>query len=163
MLPATSSLKASTYLPVKIPAQKWATTITRRPTPPPPPLLCRQLSKLMLKSYNVCSGKLELESRFPVDVASFLGLAHHNVTFRSTGESEFVSLLLDGNRTVYPIVKDSTSTADSIRFGSWRIFSPVGTYLCLFSSRDTVRGRGIAQCSPWRYYYTEANPSLAVV
>jgi hypothetical protein len=73
------------------------------------------MSKLVLKSFNICSGKLELESRFPVDVASFLGLGQHHVTFRSTGESEFVSLLLDGNRTVYPIVKDSTSSADSIR------------------------------------------------
>jgi hypothetical protein len=77
----------------------------------------RQQSKLVLRSYNICSGRLELESRFPVDVAAFLGLGQHNVAFRSTGESEFVSLLLDGNRTVYPIVKDSTASADSIR---WR-------------------------------------------
>ena len=73
------------------------------------------MSKLLLKSYNICSGKLELVSRFPVEVARFLGLGQHNVTFRSTRESKFVSLLLDGNRTVYPIVKDSTISADSIR------------------------------------------------
>jgi hypothetical protein len=81
------------------------------------PQMFRQQSKLVLRSYNICSGRLELESRFPVDVAAFLGLGQHNVAFRSTGESEFVSLLLDGNRTVYPIVKDSTASADSIR---WR-------------------------------------------
>ena len=85
----------------------------------------RQSNKLFLKSYNVCSGKIELESKFPVDVPSFMGLGANNISFRSTGESEFVSLLLDGNRTVYPIVKDSTSSADSIRDPIWLDLPPL--------------------------------------
>ena len=81
--------------------------------------------KLLLRSYNICSGKIELESKFPVDVPSFIGLGAKNISFNSTGESEFVSLLLDGNRTVYPIVKDCTSSADSIRDPAWLDLPPL--------------------------------------
>merc|ERR1719273_734821 len=35
--------------------------------------------------------------------------------FFTTGENEFVSVLLDGSSTVYPLVKDSTPTQDSIK------------------------------------------------
>ena len=85
----------------------------------------KQSGKLYLKSYNVCSGKIELESKFPVEVPNFMGLSAANISFSSTGESEFVSLLLDGNRTVYPIVKDSTSSADSIRDPIWLDLPPL--------------------------------------
>ena len=71
--------------------------------------------------------KIELESKFPVDVPSFLGHGARNISFNSTGESEFVSLLLDGNRTVYPLVKDSTTTADSIRDPMWLDLPPVSS------------------------------------
>ena len=56
-----------------------------------------------------------MDSKFPTDTASFLGLSPANIRFQSTGESEFVSLLLDGNKTVYPLIKDSTPSADSIK------------------------------------------------
>jgi len=44
----------------------------------------------------------------------------------STGETEFVSLLLDGNRTVYPLVKDSTPSADSIKDPLLLQLPPIG-------------------------------------
>ena len=88
-------------------------------------VVLKNAAKLVLRSYNICSGKIELESKFPVDIPSFLGLGAKNISFNSTGESEFVSLLLDGNRTVYPIVKDCTSTADSIRDPIWLDLPPV--------------------------------------
>lgn len=88
-------------------------------------LVIKQVPKLLLRSYNICSGKIELESKFPIDVPSFLGLGAKNVSFTSTGESEFVSLLLDGNRTVYPLVKDCTSSADRIRDPIWLDLPPL--------------------------------------
>ena len=53
------------------------------------------------------------------------GIEAANISFQSTGESQFVSLLLDGNRTVYPLVKDCTSSADSIRDPVWLDLPPV--------------------------------------
>ena len=72
-------------------------------------------NKLSHRVYNISTGKSEVDSKFPTDTASFLGLSPSNIRFQSTGESEFVSLLLDGNKTVYPLVKDSTPSADSIK------------------------------------------------
>merc|ERR1719341_2128574 len=88
-------------------------------------VVVKSQQKLLLRSYNICSGKIELESKFPVDVPSFTGLGSKNISFNSTGESEFVSLLLDGNRTVYPLVKDCTSSADSIRDPAWLDLPPL--------------------------------------
>ena len=64
---------------------------------------------------SLSTGKSEVDSKFPTDTASFLSLSPANIRFQSTGESEFVSLLLDGNKTVYPLIKDSTPSADSIK------------------------------------------------
>ena len=66
-----------------------------------------------------------MDSKFPTDTASFLGLSPSNIRFQSTGESEFVSLLLDGNKTVYPLVKDSTPSADSIKDPNWLDLMPI--------------------------------------
>ena len=88
-------------------------------------IVLKNASKLILRSYNICSGKIDLESKFPVDIPSFQGLGLKNISFNSTGESEFVSLLLDGNRTVYPLVKDCTSTAESIKDPMWLDLPPV--------------------------------------
>ena len=38
-----------------------------------------------------------------------------NIAFHTTGESEFVSILMDGNQAIYPLTKDSTPTQDSIK------------------------------------------------
>ncbi len=72
--------------------------------------------KLSHRIYNLSSGKIEVDSKFPTDSGAFCGLnPQANVSFVSTGESEFVSVLMDGNRTIYPLVKDSTPSADSIK------------------------------------------------
>ena len=88
-------------------------------------IVLKNSSKLLLRSYNICSGKIDVESKFPVDIPSFQGHGLKNISFNSTGESEFVSLLLDGNRTVYPLVKDCTSTAESIKDPMWLDLPPV--------------------------------------
>ena len=48
-----------------------------------------------------------------------------NIQFLNTGESEFVSVLLDGNRTVYPLVKDSTPTSESLKDPHWLDLPPM--------------------------------------
>ena len=90
-------------------------------------------------SPSLSTGKSEVDSKFPTDTASFLGLSPANIRFQSTGESEFVSLLLDGNKTVYPLIKDSTPSADSIKECGFRIsisFSPAldscFKYMCTY-------------------------------
>ena len=78
--------------------------------------IVRQGSKLSHKVFNVSSGKCEVDSKFLTDTNAFLGLdAANGIAFRSTGESEFVSLLTDGNSAIYPLVKDSTPNADCVR------------------------------------------------
>ena len=70
---------------------------------------------------------MEVDSKFPTETNAFLGLdPAKNVQFHSTGETEFVSLLLDGNRTVYPLAKDSTPSADSIKDPQWVDLPPIG-------------------------------------
>ena len=73
-------------------------------------------SRLSHRVYNLSTGKVEVDSKFPTDVSAFLGLnPGSNISFHSTGESEFVSMLMDGNQTIYPLVKDQTPSADSIK------------------------------------------------
>ena len=78
------------------------------------------------KVFNLSTGKVEVDSKFPTDTPSFLGLSQSNIRFQSTGESEFVSILMDGNKTVYPMVKDSTPSADSIKDPHWLDLLPIG-------------------------------------
>ena len=75
-------------------------------------------NKLSHRVYNLSSGKVEVDSKLPTNVAAFMGLQPlemENMKFYTTGENEFVSVLLDGSSTVYPLVKDSTPTGDSIK------------------------------------------------
>ena len=73
-------------------------------------------TRLSHRVYNLSSGKIEIDSKFPTNAGAFLGLnPTDNIKFHSTGESEFVSILMDGNQTVYPLVKDQTPSADSIK------------------------------------------------
>ena len=77
--------------------------------------------------FNISTGNVEIDSKFPTETNAFLGLdPAKNVQFHSTGETEFVSLLLDGNRTVYPLAKDSTPSADSIKDPQWVDLPPIG-------------------------------------
>ncbi|QQP50782.1 Uncharacterized protein FKW44_011906, partial [Caligus rogercresseyi] len=81
--------------------------------------------RLSHKLYNISSGKVEVDSKFLTDTNAFIGLDQNNISFRSTGESEFVSILTDGNCTVYSLVKDSTPSADSIRDPYWLDLPPI--------------------------------------
>uniref|UniRef100_A0A0K2U4A3 E3 ubiquitin-protein ligase UBR5 n=1 Tax=Lepeophtheirus salmonis TaxID=72036 RepID=A0A0K2U4A3_LEPSM len=81
--------------------------------------------RLSHKLYNLSSGKTEVDSKFLTDTNAFIGLDSNNITFKSTGESEFVSILTDGNCTVYSLVKDSTPSADSIRDPYWLDLPPI--------------------------------------
>ena len=66
--------------------------------------------------YNLSSGKIEVDSKFPTHIGAFMGLnPGANIAFHTTGESEFVSILMDGNQAIYPLTKDSTPTQDSIK------------------------------------------------
>ena len=83
--------------------------------------------KTCYRIYNISTGKTEIDSKFPTDTQAFLGLdPTNNIRFYSTGEPEFASLLLDGNRTIYPLVKDSTPSADSIKDPHWLDLPPIG-------------------------------------
>ena len=83
--------------------------------------------KTCYRLFNISTGKTEIDSKFPTDTNAFLGLDPiNNIRFHSTGESEFVSLLMDGNRTIYPLVKDSTPSADSIKDPHWLDLPPIG-------------------------------------
>ena len=83
--------------------------------------------KTCYRIFNISTGKTEIDSKFPTDTQAFLGLdPTNNIRFFSTGEPEFVSLLLDGNRTIYPLVKDSTPSADSIKDPHWLDLPPIG-------------------------------------
>ena len=82
--------------------------------------------KTCYRLFNVSTGKQELDSKFPTDTQAFLGLdATNNIKFLNTGESEFVSILLDGNRTVYPLVKDSTPQSESLKDPQWLDLPPL--------------------------------------
>ena len=83
--------------------------------------------KTCYRIFNISTGKTEIDSKFPTDTQAFLGLDPiNNIRFYSTGEPEFASLLLDGNRTIYPLVKDSTPSADSIKDPHWLDLPPIG-------------------------------------
>ena len=83
--------------------------------------------KTCYRIFNISTGKTEIDSKFPTDTQAFLGLdPTNNIRFYSTGEPEFASLLLDGNRTIYPLVKDSTPTSDSIKDPHWLDLPPIG-------------------------------------
>jgi hypothetical protein len=84
-------------------------------------------SKMFHRMFNISTGNVEVDSKFPTETGAFLGLdPAKNVLFHSTGETEFVSLLLDGNRTIYPLAKDSTPSADSIKDPQWVDLPPIG-------------------------------------
>jgi len=62
--------------------------------------------KLIWKSYNLSTGKGETESGFPTDTSAFLGIDPNLISLNCTCDNEFMSILRDGNGTMYPLVKD---------------------------------------------------------
>jgi E3 ubiquitin-protein ligase EDD1 len=67
--------------------------------------IVRDGKKLLFKSYNL-QGKPELESVFPSDTGAFLGIDPGLISLNCSSENEFMSILRDGNGTIYPLVKD---------------------------------------------------------
>jgi len=84
--------------------------------------------RMALRIFNLNSGKIESESRFPTVTKAFVGgngNGCNNVRFRSTGENETVSMLVDGNSTVYPVVRDSTPSGETIKNPHWLDLTPI--------------------------------------
>lgn len=68
--------------------------------------IARDGKKLMFKSYNLHTGKAEIESTFPSDTGAFLGIDPGLISLNCSSDNEFMSILRDGNGTIYPLVKD---------------------------------------------------------
>ncbi|XP_001947833.2 E3 ubiquitin-protein ligase UBR5 isoform X3 [Acyrthosiphon pisum] len=80
-------------------------------------------SKISYIKFNVTSGKIEQDSPFPVDASALIGLNPDNMQIICTAESkDNICILRDGNRTIYPLAKDST---DSMREPQWLDLGPV--------------------------------------
>lgn len=79
-------------------------------------------TKLSYTLYNLSSGRVEQEHAFPSDTTAFLGQDPSNVSLTSAGECDSVVLLRDGNRTLYPLARDSL---DAIRDPHWLDLPPV--------------------------------------
>ncbi|XP_050433400.1 E3 ubiquitin-protein ligase UBR5 isoform X2 [Adelges cooleyi] len=79
--------------------------------------------KISYVKFNVTSGKIEQDSPFPVDSTALIGLSPDNMQILCTAESkDNICILRDGNRTIYPLAKDST---DSMREPQWLDLGPV--------------------------------------
>ncbi|XP_022162661.1 E3 ubiquitin-protein ligase UBR5 isoform X3 [Myzus persicae] len=80
-------------------------------------------SKISYIKFNVTSGKIEQDCPFPVDASALIGLNPDNMQIICTAESkDNICILRDGNRTIYPLAKDST---DSMREPQWLDLGPV--------------------------------------
>lgn len=79
-------------------------------------------NKLSYTLYNLSSGRVEQEHAFPSDTGAFMGQDANNVCLTSAGEGESIVLLRDGNRTLYPLARDSL---DAIRDPHWLDLPPV--------------------------------------
>ncbi|XP_025408185.1 E3 ubiquitin-protein ligase UBR5 isoform X3 [Sipha flava] len=80
-------------------------------------------SKISYVKFNITSGKIEQDSPFPVDASALIGLSPDNMQILCTAESkDNICILRDGNRTIYPLAKDST---DSMREPQWLDLGPV--------------------------------------
>jgi E3 ubiquitin-protein ligase EDD1 len=70
-------------------------------------------SQLKYTIYNLSTGKAEYESNIPTDYTSFMGLnVGRNIGLFNTGDGDALTLLRDGNGTIYPLSRDCL---DSIR------------------------------------------------
>ncbi|XP_077488259.1 E3 ubiquitin-protein ligase hyd isoform X5 [Amblyomma americanum] len=72
--------------------------------------------------YNIVTGRAEQDSPFPTYLQSFLGLDQRQVSLSISGENEVLTVLRDGNSTIYPLAKDCV---ESIRDPQWLDLPPV--------------------------------------
>ncbi|UYV60139.1 UBR5 [Cordylochernes scorpioides] len=87
---------------------------------------------------NLTSGKIEQDSVFPTDTQSFLGQDAKLVSLNICGENETLTMLRDGNSTIYPLAKDC---ADSVRDPAWLDLPPARALgLGVHSLRDAPSG-----------------------
>lgn len=66
----------------------------------------RDGKKLSFKSFNLHTGKPEVESIFPSDTSAFMGVDSSLISLNCSSDNDFMSILRDGNGTLYPLVKD---------------------------------------------------------
>lgn len=79
-------------------------------------------TKLHYSVFNL-NGRQEQDSVFPTDTNAFLGTSLNNVSLICTGDSiSSVTLLRDGNNTIYPIAKDCL---DAIKDPQWADMPPI--------------------------------------
>ena len=72
-------------------------------------------TKLNYVVFNITSGRIEQESKFPTDTTAFLGQDTSLISLHCYGENEIITILRDGNGCVYPLAKDcSESIRDPI-------------------------------------------------
>lgn len=83
-------------------------------------------TKLHYSLFNLNTGRQELDSIFPTDINSFLGVSSQNVALSCTSDNnnttDSVLILRDGNKTIYPIAKDCI---DAIRDPNWLDLPPI--------------------------------------
>lgn len=97
-------------------------------------------SHLKYTIYNLSTGKAEYESNIPTDPASFMGIhSGRNIRLHTAGESESLTLLRDGNGTIYPLTRDCL---ESIRDPHWLDLPPMR---CLGMGTHSLHGIGAGQ------------------
>ncbi|KAL1422900.1 hypothetical protein MTO96_021623 [Rhipicephalus appendiculatus] len=72
--------------------------------------------------YNIVTGRAEQDSPFPTYLQSFLGLDQRQISLCISGENDSLTLLRDGNSTIYPLAKDNV---ENIRDPQWLDLPPV--------------------------------------
>ena len=99
-------------------------------------------SQLKYSIYNLSTGKAEYESNIPTDPASFMGTNPiRNIGLHNTGDGDLLTLLRDGNGTIYPLSRDCL---DSIRDPHWLDLPPMR---CLGMGSHSLAGVGPGQKS----------------
>lgn len=92
--------------------------------------------------YSLSTGKAEYESNIPTDAASFLGTnPGRNIGLYNTGDGDSLTLLRDGNGTIYPLSRDCL---ESIRDPHWLDLPPMR---CLGMGSHSLQGVGPGQKS----------------
>ncbi|XP_065335384.1 E3 ubiquitin-protein ligase UBR5 isoform X2 [Cloeon dipterum] len=95
-------------------------------------------NKFSYSIYNLSSGRVEQEHLFPTDLTAFMGQDPSNISLTCTGEGETVLLLRDGNRSIYPLARDSL---DAIRDPHWLDLPPIK---CLAAGLHPLAGSNSA-------------------
>ncbi|CAB3359067.1 Hypothetical predicted protein [Cloeon dipterum] len=95
-------------------------------------------NKFSYSIYNLSSGRVEQEHLFPTDLTAFMGQDPSNISLTCTGEGETVLVLRDGNRSIYPLARDSL---DAIRDPHWLDLPPIK---CLAAGLHPLAGSNSA-------------------